>query len=1501
MPSIPSATVIEVACAIAEAAVLYWLAGILHEAFHLATAVLTGRGAVMLTAKNAFDAVFCRRLSTTSGVSGWREAACRHAGWIGSLGAAALIWAVARWSAASQAVMWLVAAEAVYSDLLRPECDGWLHCGCFGLILLSKEHREAAYELLQQMVRVTQMRGSQSGGLIAFRTGLFGSEGIRTRVVNGKRGDLSVKLVARFRRDMAWSNDKIAVKSPAVYAGHTRFATSSKATLAGTHPHRWSPRVRHAVWCEEATGMTMSCKNVEVYVCHNGDLDYYEAHGLTYPLSEVRSFVEHATGVPCSTPVDSVVIAGLMELLRTKGVWQLSLRYALAFATPGRTLDTQMPTTEDMALLSDCFTEALHTVLFGRDRRPVSWVGSAGGRAAIETEACKRLRGANLLPLRLPTYDEENAALPTLVHATVAAFFDNDLMNSVREFLRCARGSFGLSVVSSLDTQREIVLAAKGQTMSVAFYPRSKTVLYGSEQAAVKAALGLVPAGPVPNEGLDAVRLDLNDLEGEVCQLSWMEAGSGGMQMPNKAASGPNATMLMGGALCVRLANLQREKPSAELRPRLVRLEDNPLITPIPPAVKDPVGADVAEIPSALAALQRDWVSPGSLNRLSACSLGRDVLKKLADTNPKNNGRVDVLLTGCEVSLWLGEQFAADLHRVLPKLAIRAISSNKASTPLCSVLGLLGHSFPIPQTGFQLAEEALDLTDAIVIIVSHSGGTFAPLAISKLLQAVTLNIYVVTSEWDTQVARELRSLASWSARSRIFSTGIGLRPAEPCSISVAATHQLLTQILLQLMQIVQASPALTEQAHCIPDDTRQLEALNQENIASLEAIVGTFQSPTERNLRNLGRRWAFHVLEAPISWMLTAAYILATVTAGTPLVSGVARAVMGPAALSAATWSHALLALDALLYLFFPQLAHWAIRLAQRRPLMHRMAHRSVLIGDVPWVAQAAEAFLSKLFASAYSNASVSVYSANAGDHLVHRHTHRVVRGSLLAVGRPDGRLSALASSENAVMLAVSQAASIQSLGHACCEAITVGHNPIALPLSKGAIFLPFNRPMYLCETGLVESGPSITPGISSRGDDAATSSAQSPTDAEALLSLNTRSTASSAAMAGRMESMRKEGLREEPSMLISGRRLTASNPRSPDLQKPPAPGTRLTSSNPRSSVPAKEHRPIVTFDPKSDAESSPLKAAASPVSTSLRAARAAALPRRQSIGGGQRYNARRRGSLEVQPRQASATQRRSIERETFTNLSLRRQPELAPHGLVGDSTGGPTIREISLELSLGPLDAMSGRRSGPMPLSLAGLKTQFDQMRDKLQHDPTLHTVEAQVQALLGQVEPSTEAVFGEGMVAEFPGVPLARLVKEQQLSCELMESRFASMQRLVSFFVMFHEMGRTVADFWPVVSFGLLGYGIERSHSVMRIATTASPVCAMEVDERIRELRTAKTALRARDAFMGLLRRRRTHGSTSAAAPAVALPEPEPLVAGTPELRSARSHRLSIDAHED
>lgn len=40
------------------------------------------------------------------------------------------------------------------------------------------------------------------------------------------------------------------------------------------------------------------------------------------------------------------------------------------------------------------------------------------------------------------------------------------------------------------------------------------------------------------------------------------------------------------------------------------------------------------------------------------------------------------------------------------------------------------------QTGHDLSDN-WDLHDCVVLIISHSGGTFASLAVSKLLQAVT--------------------------------------------------------------------------------------------------------------------------------------------------------------------------------------------------------------------------------------------------------------------------------------------------------------------------------------------------------------------------------------------------------------------------------------------------------------------------------------------------------------------------------------------------------------------------------------------------------------------------------------------------------------------------------------------------------------------------------------------------------------------------------------------
>ena len=82
------------------------------------------------------------------------------------------------------------------------------------------------------------------------------------------------------------------------------------------------------------------------------------------------------------------------------------------------------------------------------------------------------------------------------------------------------------------------------------------------------------------------------------------------------------------------------------------------------------------------------------------------------------------------------------------------------------------------------------------------------------------------------------------------------------------------------------------------------------------------------------------------------------------------------------------------------------------------------------------------------------------------------------------------------------------------------------------------------------------------------------------------------------------------------------------------------------------------------------------------------------------------------------------------------------------------------------------------------------------------------------------------------------AELMEKQGQLQEIYEGRIASMERLVSFMVMFHAMAKSVQDFWPKVSFGLLGYDMSRSQSIMRIATTASPVSGSDVRHKMLEL---------------------------------------------------------------
>jgi len=123
----------------------------------------------------------------------------------------------------------------------------------------------------------------------------------------------------------------------------------------------------------------------------------------------------------------------------------------------------------------------------------------------------------------LVRYEDDGGGYYLFILAVIDAFLDNDLFYTVKYFMAKASGSFGLCVTSSLDAHRQICLATRGQTISIAFYPNASLICYGSEQAALNVDFPLDRTIVMECSHLDvkndAMRLDLDDLGGEICLI----------------------------------------------------------------------------------------------------------------------------------------------------------------------------------------------------------------------------------------------------------------------------------------------------------------------------------------------------------------------------------------------------------------------------------------------------------------------------------------------------------------------------------------------------------------------------------------------------------------------------------------------------------------------------------------------------------------------------------------------------------------------------------------------------------------------------------------------------------------------------------------------------------------------------------------------------------------------------------------------------------------------
>jgi hypothetical protein len=447
------------------------------------------------------------------------------------------------------------------------------------------------------------------------------------------RPDLADNLITAAQKMLYPSR----MAAPQVFQGHTRFATSSISDMAGVHPHQWTKPSKLPYWVD---GLTSKPAHTECFISHNGDLDFFEWHGITYDLSDIQAILCALLHTALPAGVDSMCVAGLLEIHRAKGLWRASVRYGYVYGALS-VADNLRELVQSNALWSKatldqcvgCFETAWEAALDqvksraadalsqasgvtksarGASATPyapaapptppatLSKSGSAAALASSERRGCRArtapsaaeassssaeldiemqtettaavgmepagpgvthangeaslIAGApardleDLLAWRISSHDElddaesamphipastatETAKLsarkllaratplfvaqitstllaaewlsfpPTVdaagrsdaIHALVTsalnAFLHMDLLAATRQLLAGAKGSFGLVLSHSLDVADQLIVAARGQTMAISFYPQLGLVLFGSEAAATKARI----------------------------------------------------------------------------------------------------------------------------------------------------------------------------------------------------------------------------------------------------------------------------------------------------------------------------------------------------------------------------------------------------------------------------------------------------------------------------------------------------------------------------------------------------------------------------------------------------------------------------------------------------------------------------------------------------------------------------------------------------------------------------------------------------------------------------------------------------------------------------------------------------------------------------------------------------------------------------------------------------------------------------------------------------
>ena len=930
------------------------------------------------------------------------------------------------------------------------------YCGNFGLIALRKPDDgqnllpDRMLEVALQMGRETEVRGEQAGGGLVVGRNDDRTVFVGKKVVNRKRANLTISLEAAFApiRNKAIAAGVKPLESTVMGVWHYRYATSGTApSVLETHWHEWMSARNQEVWHFTDREWLCQTKNVHHRITHNGDFDSWNIFNRDVNNSVLGLWLERVLHTPNATKGDSPKIAGMMDLLVTQGMWYSSVRlaYQQAIATsiedafngeePTADALNTAPSDDDLntwAQICDrVFTSELSTFRWSNSEQ-------------ITPQSLKYSRSLfqNLLQaLKNHSSTEKWSKLQTVsfVEFTLSAFFDNDLYKAVQIFIAQAKGSFGLVATSTLE-ESQLILCAKGQPISVGFNWEQGYMVYASEPAAVDRILLNRP---------QSFRLDLEQT-GEVAKVSAKNIIVYSLMQQQQ----------------LQVLHLQKRWISMQAHPHLDCLK-------LFEAGQDPVADDINSIPRTLHEIKLDWENPTSLNRRSADYLiylltekvqrfekrQQDMFKAGLLSKIREMPAIDLLITGEENSLWIGEKFARDLKVVFPFLNIATTSANE-------ILQQLDRGFGQLNLG----------KDSLLLAITQSGQTFSTVQVINVFdrlssQGTIGELFILTGEISsfinftqgkgglTTVTRSSFLDNEHDHRYRIFVNGSGRRTAEPSTVAVAAAGQTLTELLFYL-----AKQMRHDFPHCDPlgmsltAESLMVLAMMKEDFLSKNVlqIIGTtthnesLKSTIHQTLVKSGHHWANHITETPLAWAIHALYIMISVgwvipfSHTLPIVQTLSTLLFDlinlPANIIQLLTPIATI-LDIAVYIFGAWLWTLAIRYFQGRQLFARMGKRTLVIGDVPWVNQLLQAYVSKLFSLSYGIATIEVHSANPQNHLLHAFGHRVVRGTLIWLGVPDGRRSQqLQEAENAVIMTGKQANGVRNYNIGA-EIIALGNN----------------------------------------------------------------------------------------------------------------------------------------------------------------------------------------------------------------------------------------------------------------------------------------------------------------------------------------------------------------------------------------------------------------------------------------------------------------------------